>query len=124
MAYSFNQAKEQTMKIEVEMLAFEDGRVREVDIPDTEWAEAKDVEQQLGLIFQYGQNDFQPKPMCSVSVGDVVSLDGKKYKVAGIGWVELNGHSYNKYLAIPRKDRYFAFEQTPGFNSSSVRLAE
>lgn len=67
---------------EVEMRRFmdpdKDGNYprRQVEVPDAEHAEAKKrgIEAVLDLVFQYGQNDFQPKRMPSVSVGDVVRV--------------------------------------------------
>ena len=66
------------MLIPVRMLAFNDHErgdplYRLVYIPDLEWVEAES-DSRLGLVFHYGQNDFQPKKCCSVSVADVVFL--------------------------------------------------
>ena len=44
----------------------------------------------LEMVFYYGQNDFQPKPIRSVSCGDVVVLpDGSLHKVLGAGFESL-----------------------------------
>lgn len=72
------------MIIEVEMLAFGNGEIREVEVPDGEVT--SDVDQMLELVFHYGQNDFQPKNHPSVSVGDVVRLNNERYAVAGLGF--------------------------------------
>ena len=49
----------------------------------------KDPKSLLEAVFYYGQNDFQPVPgICSVSVDDVVLLDGKRFKVAFMGFTE------------------------------------
>lgn len=72
------------MTIEVEMLAFGNGEIRQVDIPDEKVSD--DVDAMLELAFHYGQNDFQPKNHPSVSVGDVVRYNGERYKVEMIGF--------------------------------------
>lgn len=72
------------MIVEVEMLAFGNGEIREVEVPDGEVT--SDVDQMLELVFHYGQNDFQPKNHPSVSVGDVVRLNNERYAVAGLGF--------------------------------------
>lgn len=72
------------MKFEVEMLAFEGGKIREVEVPD-------DDERLLNLVFHYGQNDFQPLPICSVSVGDVIRLGNRKFRVDSLGFSEVTG---------------------------------
>jgi hypothetical protein len=57
------------MIFEVEMNAFMDGKIREVNVPDQELA-PNDHIQNLEKVFYYGQNDFQPvADRCSVSVG-------------------------------------------------------
>ena len=71
------------MKYKVHMLAFcKKGTVREVEVPNgalplgvPPHLLAPSI---LELIFHYGQNDFQPKEICSVSVGDIVQ-DGDQY---------------------------------------------
>ena len=64
------------MIIKVHMLAFGSCKIREVDIPVNEWQECTTTEHKLDAVFHWGQNDFQPKPFPSVSVGDVIELDG------------------------------------------------
>ena len=71
---------------EVEMLAFGNGEIRQVTIPDAEWTSAKRREALLELVFYYGQNDFQPQPMPSVSVDDVIRLDGERFRVDSFGF--------------------------------------
>lgn len=76
-------------KIEVEMLAFAGGKIREVDVPQEAWDKATSDEQRLELVFYWGQNDFQPKQIPSVSVGDVARLDGKRWECSMLGWKEV-----------------------------------
>jgi hypothetical protein len=76
------------LTIKVHMLAFGDGKIREVDLPSP--SESADNDALLDLTFMYGQNDFQPKPFPSVSVGDVIALpDGSLHRVLGCGWEHL-----------------------------------
>jgi hypothetical protein len=85
--------------IEVEMCAFEDGKIRTVVFPNAEgvgqttespfWRDLT-TDQKLDHIFYYGQNDFQPLGNhCSVSVGDVIRLEGKRYRVDAVGFTEI-----------------------------------
>jgi hypothetical protein len=69
--------------------------IREVEVPIQEVAH-KDVDSVLEAIFRYGQNDFQPKNVRSVSVGDVIELvtptsdyKGVYYAVGGMGFVKI-----------------------------------
>lgn len=95
------------MKIKAHMLAFGGGKIREIDIPDNELKErilagatdpdmtgaqiqehARDAT--LDAAFYYGQNDFQPRPFPSVSVGDVIELpDGSLHRVEGCGFTKI-----------------------------------
>ena len=78
------------MKVEVEMLAFGNGEIREVDVPDEIWEQAAlDVQDEtalLELVFMYGQNDVQSRPFYSVSVGDVIRLGDQCYRVEPVGF--------------------------------------
>lgn len=76
------------MIVEVEMRAFGGGKIRPVEIPD----EYKDIpdEEVLDIVFYWGQNDFQPLPYPSVSVGDVVRLNGSLYACRSTGWEKIN----------------------------------
>lgn len=77
----------ETVTVEVLMLAFMvGGNIRPVDIPTLEYIAAKDTNAVLELAFKYGQNDFQPKPFPSVSVGDVIRFRGDLYAVAPSGF--------------------------------------
>lgn len=40
-------------------------------------------------IFEYGQNDFQPANVASLSSGDIVIYNGAYYRVEPIGWTRL-----------------------------------
>lgn len=91
------------MIFNVEMLAFGDGEIREVDVPNDRLT--NDVNQDLEMIFHFGQNDFQNKPHPSVSAGDVIHYKNNKYVVAGIGFKQISDTEYGEYLNIQRHDR-------------------
>ena len=84
---------------EVEMHAFGEGgtELRIVDVPaaEIEISLARDVTHPadapniLHAIYRYGQNDCHPKPCRSVSVGDIIRLDGKRYRVDSVGFKEV-----------------------------------
>lgn len=88
------------MQITVHLLAFnEDVPIprRIVDLPAKEVIKIQPgrlneeaVGHLLDLAFYYGQNDFQNKPVRSVSCGDVIELpDGSLHKVLGVGFERL-----------------------------------
>ena len=105
------------MLIKVEMLAFMDGEIRTVDVPDHEWQEACKLDAEmrtgmpsaaLGQVFFYGQNDVQNVPdRCSVSVGDVAIVDGKSFRVDRIGFSHMGLPELVRYMAMPRRNRLF-----------------
>ena len=95
------------MKVQVELhgLGAKPGEVREVEIPEDKWKEARtrDLEEEgvgvrLELVFYWGQNDFQPLMQRSVSMGDVARLPLQianqpekepvieRYRCKAIGW--------------------------------------
>lgn len=81
------------------MLAFGDGAIRKVTIPDAEIGTDDQfnltTEDVLDLVFKWGQNDFQPQHnLPSVSVGDVIRIpDGcggwDAYRVEPVGFRKL-----------------------------------
>ena len=92
------------MKINVEMLAFSEGEMRPVEIPDGELN--GEIERTLDLVFQYGQNDFQNLPFPSVSAGDVVHCNNEAYMVAGVGFKKMTENQLNQYRSLSRYDRF------------------
>lgn len=84
------------MKFNVEMLAFGNGELRPVDVPDDELT--GDLNADLELVFHYGQNDFQSLPYPSVSINDVIHYDGKKYKVDFMGFSEVEWKTVSEFL--------------------------
>ncbi len=103
--------------VEVHMLAFatekgEEVKVRKVDVPKEEWNELKVddrhfLDARLGLVYHYGQNDFQPKRINSVSAGDVIYFCNTYYMVCGVGFKQLTLAEYQSYLQVDRRDRHF-----------------
>lgn len=97
------------MIVKVEMLAFAEGGIREVDVPDAEITEG-DVDGLLNLVFNCGQNDFKPQPIYSVSVGDVILLptygDSTRYfLIKAIGFQEILYDDYERYKSLDRHMR-------------------
>ena len=93
------------MIINVHMLAFMDGEIREVSIPD----DTKDI---LRDTFHNGQNDFQPSSTrCSVSVGDVIDLGehsttiGQYWMVGMVGFKAVASEAFNAYKSLSRDER-------------------
>lgn len=80
------------MIVEVEMVAFkEEGHdfgIRNVEVPDYEAVRLPE-EKLLEVVMRYGQNDFQPQKIPSVSVGDVVRIDGRRFLVVTFGFKEI-----------------------------------
>jgi len=73
-------------KIKVNLVGFGDRGVRFVDIELPQLPnqyDPYDMDYVLNEVFHLGQNDFQPKDVRSVSVGDVVEL---KFRVESIGF--------------------------------------
>ena len=94
------------------MLAFEDNnedgtvKIREIRVPTMEVTGK--IEQDLELVFQYGQNDFQPRQCCSLSVADVVEYGDELYVVAGCGFLKITQDEYDELLKMDRRDRSFS----------------
>lgn len=79
-----------TKQITVYLMAFGDIvpiPERIVDVPEADCVSESSL---LNSVYYHGQNDFQPKPVRSVSVGDVIKLpDGSLHRVRGIGFEAL-----------------------------------
>ena len=93
------------MIYKVHLLAFADGDIREVNVPDEEAAAT--LMGALESIFYYGQNDFQPvagKP--SVSMGDVAVVEGRYFLCKAVGWTEMTAEEFQSYVGTPRRERW------------------
>jgi hypothetical protein len=98
------------MIVPVELWAFREGEVREVDIKLTkEHWDTEPVEAVLEEVFYWGQNDHQEKEQPSVSVGDIAVLNGKRYICQAAGWKEIEDKQYREYTSLSRQDRLFTF---------------
>lgn len=93
------------MIINTYLYAFGNGETREVDIPDD--TDALPLVEQLEVIFHYGQNDFQYRPKYSLSVGDIIDLKEQRYLIKGVGFHELTDNEFERWKAIPQRDRSF-----------------
>ena len=61
----------------------------------------------LEMVFYYGQNDMIPvEGTCSVSMGDVIELDGGKFFVVqSMGFQEMTTEELEEYKTIDENDR-------------------
>lgn len=66
------------------------GKIREIVIQEADFRprpDGSDDNYLLALAFKYGQNEIQPSPMRSLSVGDIVILpSGRRYLCEILGW--------------------------------------
>lgn len=93
------------MIFQVEMLAFGNwGEIREVEVPDN--LVTDNTDEMLENVFHYGQNDFQPQQHPSVSMGDVIRLDGQKFLVCDFGFRPLTQTEYSEYTRMGQRDRH------------------
>lgn len=92
------------MTFNVRMTAFgKPNEVRTVTVPNT--VLAHDPEHNLEQVFYYGQNDFQPMPHPSVSMGDVIELNQKLFLCQAFGFKEISKEQFDTYTQIPQRDR-------------------
>lgn len=87
----------------VRMTAYDQPRVREVTVPDDELA--GESKHDLEKIFYYGQNDFQPQPIYSVSVADVVEYNGRLFLCQPMGFSEITTQQYEEFASLDRGHR-------------------
>lgn len=74
----------------VELWAFgSGGALRSVDVDFAAVGAEPPTNAELDQVFYLGQNDHQPKPMRSVSVGDVIRWGEKRYVVKPLGFAEV-----------------------------------
>lgn len=70
-------------------------KVRQVEIPDEETKMVNLQRHLLQLVFTYGQNDIQPRPFYSVSVGDVIEIDSEYEMIMGSGFKKLSKDEFD-----------------------------
>ena len=101
------------MQFEVQMWAFteskDDLKKRTVEIPSHDIREFNkgNTFHKLGMIYYYGQNDFQPRECPSVSMGDVIELDNELWLVKASGFRKLMLDEFQKYISLSQRDRHF-----------------
>lgn len=88
------------MQYAVHLLAFTDGDIRLVEIPDT--TPPNNV---LNAVWHWGQNDFQPMQMPSVSVGDIISIGEKFHLVTIFEFREISKAEFNIYKNLSQRER-------------------
>ena len=80
------------MIFEVEMLAFGNGKIREVEVMqedlETPFGEA-DQNYILEQIYRNGQTDLQHGSAPAVSMGDVIRFKGQRFEIAMFGFKKL-----------------------------------
>lgn len=81
--------------VKVGLVGFGTMKSRFVDIPDsslkTSEGDMFETDNILEAVFKYGQNDFQPQEIRSVSVGDIIFLPTGTYRVETAGFKYLDG---------------------------------
>ena len=82
------------MRIHGHLFAFgkPDGEPRPINIPD----ECVTLKDRLNAGFKYGQNDFQPRPFCSISVNDVLEIEGQYFIVRCCGFDRLTKEEFEE----------------------------
>lgn len=90
--------------------AYEQPRIRTVVVPENGTTGAivdttDPTVRELELIYKYGQNDFQPQPICSISVGDVIELNGLLFLVCGLGHKEISQADYEEFVKLSTDQR-------------------
>jgi hypothetical protein len=84
------------MKYKAYMTAFKTkADTREIEIPN-EAIKDKSQDQILELIYKHGQNDFQSMPSPSISVGDIIELEGRYFMVRPFGFSEISKEDFDK----------------------------
>ena len=101
------------MIIDVHMTAFM-GKdvVRKVNVPDDDLFEIdleqkRTYEQILNLVFRYGQNEIQPQPMPSVSVGDTAVLWKRYFMCTPVGWKKIKKEEFEAMNELMGMKAYF-----------------
>ena len=79
------------MLVQVKLFRFGNGKSRTVQIPSINGSKTEI----LNEVFHYGQNDFQPQDLPSVSVGDVILIGGEKHLVKGFGFEPISDEDFN-----------------------------
>jgi len=85
------------------------GDIRDVDIPEIKDTNSLTHEGICNIIYKYGQNDFQPKPYPSVSMGDIIEIptmgDPHYFVVVRIGFKKLSQKQMMEFMHSTQRDR-------------------
>jgi hypothetical protein len=84
---------------EVELNMFAQGEIRKVEVPVTLVSDL--TETNLSTIYYYGQNDIQAQKLPSVSMGDVIRYNDKRYLVLAVGFRELKDGEVTVGFILP-----------------------
>lgn len=98
-----------TIAFEVELNMFAQGKIRKVRVPKYEihdfWSKRDfDTNEILDAVFKYGQNDFQPQKLPSVSMGDVIRFKGDRYLILSVGFRKLGEGDITVGIIPPTKE--------------------
>ena len=92
------------------MCAFEeDLRERIIEIPDSKmeiWEKTSPMGK-LEMVHDYGQNERQCRNCCSLSMGDLVWLNGELWLIQAIGFRKLDFGQALEWMLVPRRDKSF-----------------
>jgi hypothetical protein len=78
---------------------------RTIELPAGEFDAGLDDLDVAALAYKYGQNDFQSRPVRSVSMGDVLECLGQFFLVVAFGFRRLTADELAEYRATPPRER-------------------
>jgi hypothetical protein len=87
---------------EVELNMFKQGAIRKVEVP--EFMLKGDDKENLETIYFFGQNDFQPRELPSVSMGDVIRYKEERWLVLGSGFRKLKEGDITVGYILPKPE--------------------
>lgn len=97
------------MFVRTELHRFQNGIIRVVRVPESAIEDAvleseDDKVAILPLVFEYGQNEVQPKEgRCSLSSGDVIYVDDQPWLVMPVGFRQLSRVEYDFLRFAPER---------------------
>jgi hypothetical protein len=91
------------MIFKVELHAYAGRKIRDVEIPDDELVFDGTVQSILRQVFMWGQNEMQPRKIPSVSAGDIIAYQGRRYLVRFQGFAEVPlGYQFPGFEEFPK----------------------
>ena len=93
------------MKFKVHLTAFQrcDHQIRKVEVPENECTENTDII--LERIYNYGQNETQPRKIRSVSVGDIIFYNDKYYLILFVGFKEISKKHMDEFKKLEHSEK-------------------